>query len=146
MYKNILIFVLMLIASSLSIPAYSKWVSYEPNTVTLTETLQQEMRTGEIGKARFFMIEGSIVYITESSSAKSICQKYPDVTDSSPIEVEGINIPATSFCSGNNIATYIEGEAGKWVMARLWKQNSVVIDGWEVSAEGFQNAVRSSVQ
>lgn len=121
--------------------AAAKWTNPQADMV-MSQPVFQETRTGGVGKAQFFLVKGSISYITVSDGARSVCNKYPNAVDDSPIIVEGIHTPATSWCSEGNMFTSIEGKAGQWVFERLWKQSSVTIDGWEVDATGFQQAVR----
>ncbi len=133
---------LSILVVSFSSMCLAEWKLAPSGSAITSEPLYQETKSGGLGQATFMMMKGSIVYVTTSKTTKDICKMYPDVIDDSPIVVEDINLPASSWCSEGSVLTSIEGDAARWLFERFWKQRNVVIDGWNVDTTGFQQAVR----
>ena len=138
-YLKILFMTSLLLSSFVS----ANWINSQGNMI-MSESIFQKTKTGGAGEAMFFLKKGSLVYITKSDGVSEICRRYPDAVDNTPIIVEGVNTPATSWCAEGNMFTSIDGDAGRWVFELLWKHKSVTIDGWKVNTSGFQQAVKNS--
>lgn len=136
--------ILAVIFFPFSFAVNANWNSNATNSV-FSEPMYQQNRTGGVSTAQFFLIQGTLAYVTESKNTHNVCTKYPNVIDDSPILAEGYSLPATSYCDeSKRIVTMVEGDAGRFLFERLWKKSVVDIDGWQVDADGFQNAVRKS--